>query len=56
MTPQEMANRRAELLKKRWAGDASSEEQDEIDELTDALRILAAQWRAPQVQASKVTA
>lgn len=44
MTPSDMAVRRVVLFRKRWAGDITSDEQDELDGLTDALRLLAAQW------------
>lgn len=42
MDTQQMAARRTELLRKRWGGEITSEEQDELDNLTQALRLLAA--------------
>jgi hypothetical protein len=33
-----LADRRIELYRKRWAGSISSDEQDELDALCDALR------------------
>jgi hypothetical protein len=46
MSPQDMAERRIQLLRKRWDGAISSDEQDELDDITDALRILSGQWSA----------
>lgn len=39
-----IASERVDLLRKRWAGTITSEEQDHLDELTDALRVYAAAW------------
>lgn len=39
-----LAAERVDLLRKRWAGTITSEEQDHLDELTDALRVYAAAW------------
>lgn len=47
MSTDEIAARRVELLKKRWSGCITSEEQDELDNLSEALRMLfAGTWEA----------
>lgn len=55
MTTQQLAERRAELLRKRWDGTATSEEQDELDAITDTLRKLAAaSWAYASEQLQEV--
>ena len=44
MTPQDMAERRMQLLRKRWDATITSDEQDELDDITDALRLLYSSW------------
>ena len=39
-----MAERRMHLLRKRWDGAIESDEQDELDDLTEALKILHGSW------------
>jgi hypothetical protein len=41
----ELANRRTELLRKRYAGTIESDEQDELDDITDALRLWSESMR-----------
>lgn len=49
MNLQELAARRSELLRKRYAGTIESDEQDELDDITDALRMWSESMR-PIVQ------
>lgn len=56
MNAQDMANRRLDLLRKRWDATITSDEQDELDELTSALRILSSQWQARAMRVVKVEA
>lgn len=44
MNTQDMAERRMHLLRKRWDGAIDSDEQDELDDLTEALRLLHSSW------------
>lgn len=44
MNTQDMADRRAVLLLKRWDASITSDEQDELDDLTEALRLLHSSW------------
>jgi hypothetical protein len=41
-----MKERLMALLRKQWAGDATSEDFDEMANLRDALRFLSAKWAA----------
>lgn len=45
MTLKELAERRTELLRKRYAGTIDSDEQDELDGITDALRLWSESMR-----------
>lgn len=44
MNTQDMADRRAVLLRKRWDASITSDEQDELDDLTEALKLLHGSW------------
>jgi hypothetical protein len=44
MNAQDMAERRMHLLRKRWDGAIESDEQDELDDLTEALKLLHGSW------------
>ena len=49
----ELANRRTELLRKRYAGTIESDEQDELDAIIDTLKMLAESQR-PRLQIVEV--
>ena len=45
MNLQQLAERRTELLRKRYAGTIESDEQDELDGINDALRMWSESMR-----------
>lgn len=45
MNIRQLAERRTELLRKRYAGTIESDEQDELDGITDALRLWSESMR-----------
>lgn len=45
MNLQQLAERRTELLRKRYAGTIESDEQDELDGISDALRLWSESMR-----------
>lgn len=45
MNIKQLAERRTELLRKRYAGTIESDEQDELDGITDALRLWSESMR-----------
>ena len=45
MNLQQLAERRTELLRKRYAGTIESDEQDELDGINDALRLWSESMR-----------
>jgi len=49
----ELANRRTELLRKRYAGTIESDEQDELDTINDVLKLIAEAQR-PRLQIVEV--
>jgi hypothetical protein len=49
----ELSNRRTELLRKRYAGEIESDEQDELDAINDTIKVLYEAQR-PRLQIVEV--